>query len=283
MQQQAGEQEHADHQVQGQAEAVVGEVVDEIDGGQRDDQQAKNAAVIEALGAGLAGNERRRRVDQQLRRSHSGRSRHHRPVEQRCTDHQQGDDGQVEGGEQCVLDANGGGQHPATDTLQVRATGGQGQWHRARQAAMPDQKARIGCRHQQRVMHAPHLPRQRPGEHRTNHQAEAPVHPGGGHRYQGDEHDGLPRRAGNARQAVQQPGNRWRVGQRMTGDQHQGHLHGEGQQVPETAAPVLGHLRQALAGGEDAQRQYYQGQQHGEHEGRRQEALNQVDAQQRDP
>ncbi|MNJ59157.1 hypothetical protein D3C77_548240 [compost metagenome] len=132
---------------------------------------------------------------------------------------------------------------------------------------MPDQEAGVGRGHQQRVVDPLHLAGQGAGEHRADHQAEAPVDPAADQRHQGDHDDGLPGRAGHAGQAVELTVDDGSAGQGMAGDEDQRHLHGEAEQGPEAAAPVLHHAWQGLVGGEHAGDQHGKGEQCGEYEG----------------
>lgn len=143
---------------------------------------------------------------------------------------------------------------------------------------MPDQKARVGRGHQQRVVDACDLARQGTGEHCADHQAEAPVDPAAHQCHQGDHDDRLARRARDRGQAVELTVDDRRAGQGVAGDEDQRHLHGEAEQCPEAAAPVLDHGRQRLAGGSHAGDQHAQGEQGGKDEGRGQVLLYQAHA-----
>ena len=212
---------------------------------QRDHDQTEDAAVVQTLGSGFPWDVAWLGLFQQRRIDHFRRLRLHGPVQQRQAHHQHGDDDQVVGGEQRLADADGLGQRATGHLLQIGAAAGQRQRNRAGKAAVPDQEAGVGRGHQQRVVDAAHLARQRAGEHRADHQAETPVDPGTGQRHQGHQDDGLARRLRDARHAVEQAVDRRRPCQGMAGDQDQRHLHGKGQQVPEAVAPVLRHGRQA--------------------------------------
>ncbi len=244
VQQQAAEQEDRNHHVQAEHEALAAEMVEQVDGSHGHQRQAEDAAVVDALGRGFAQRLFSGGFHQLGRVGDLGvLARMHGAVEQRQADEQQRDDGQVQRREQGFGDRYRFGQHARGHPRQVGSAAGQRQRHGAGKAAVPDQETRIGRRHQQRVVDALDLTGQRAGEDGADHQAEAPVHPAADQRHQGDHDDRLTRRAGHAGQAVELAVDQGGTGQRVTGDEDQRHLHGEAEQGPEAAAPVLHHGR----------------------------------------
>ena len=113
---------------------------------------------------------------------------------------------------------------------------------------MPDDEARIGRGHEQAVVDLD-LAREFLGEKRAHDEAEAPVDPACGQRDEAHQQDRAARAAGEAREFSEKLFHDRRRGHHVAGDQHQEHLHGEGQERPETIAPDLDHLqgRGALA------------------------------------
>ena len=102
-----------------------------------------------------------------------------------------------------------------------------------RQAGVPDHKAGIGGGNQQGIIHIPYPAGHSLGQQGAGNQAKAPVEPAADGGHEGGNQD-------CALFVVSQGGNRCqRLLARLGGGhggaqhQHQGHLHGEGQQAPE--------------------------------------------------
>ena len=117
------------------------------------------------------------------------------------------------------------------------------QRRRSAQALRPDaadaEEARCG---QRAVVDAPHAPRDLERQHGAEHEAEAPVDPGGHQREERHERHGAARRFGPRRNHPDEAPHRTRRGQHVARDDDERHLERERNQLPEAAAPRVDHL-----------------------------------------
>ena len=83
----------------------------------------------------------------------------------------------------------------------------------------------------------------------AEHHTDAPVDPIGDAGNEQNQHNGGKRGIGHISQAMQGTLDRRRSGDHRTGDHNQGHLHGEGQQVPEALHPGVHQAELTFGGG----------------------------------
>ena len=104
-------------------------------------------------------------------------------------------------------------------------------------------QAQVGGGYEETVVNPLLLARHEAHENRRTDDAQAPVDPGQAHRHKGHHGDGALVAFGNAGQAVEKPAENRGGGQDVARHDDQAHLHAEGEQHPETAAPVLDELK----------------------------------------
>ena len=102
-----------------------------------------------------------------------------------------------------------------------------------------------------RSRHPPgNFPDQQPGKD----QGQSPGNQRTEHGQEGDESNGAPGRLGHPRQPPDQPGHRRGAGDHKAADNDQGHLHGEGNQNPETLPEDLHQLEGLFPQGQAAEK-----------------------------
>ena len=123
-----------------------------------------------------------------------------------------------------------------------------GQRDRARQTGVPDDKAGIGRGDEQTVVHIADTAGDFLGQQGAGDEAEAPVQPAADDGHKGGDENGALLVLGGRGDSAQEPLKDLGGGHGGAQHQNQGHLHREGQQIPETAgvAPRLDHGDRAL-------------------------------------
>nr|WP_245968485.1 hypothetical protein [Salinisphaera halophila] len=123
---------------------------------------------------------------------------------------------------------------------------------------MPDDEAGIGTGDQQAVIHALDTAGEFTRENRAHDQADAPVEPGDHQRHEADRDHRAYRRAGDGGDTRDQAHEQRRLGDGEAGDQHQRHLHGKAEQVPEAVLPEAEHRDRAVALKDHARGEHHQ-------------------------
>ena len=169
---------------------------------------------------------------------------------------------------------NGLGQRRLVYNTQelLAALGGHLQGDGAGEAGVPDDETGVGGGDQQGIVHIIDAAGHLFGQQGAHDEAEAPVQPAaeGGHR--GNHHDGAHLALGKAGNGVEDLFADLGGGQSGTQHQHQGHLHGEGQQAPHAvaalalAAPGPNHLPGTLLRAQARGDEDHDGQDDGEQE-----------------
>ncbi len=225
------------------------------------DQQAQQAAVVQAVCQRLLVAQQPLGAGRGFRLGHGGRVQLHHflallgvhgGIEQRQRD-QHGQAGQQDGrGEDRLRERD-----QAHGALEGMALGGDEHGDRRREAQAVHREARVGRRDDQRIVHALHLQCQLARHDAADHQAEAPVQVAAHAAHDGRDDDGLARRAHARGDAVEEAVHDGRGREHVAHHQDHGHLRREGQQAPEALAPVLHH-------GVDRAALHPEGQRHGE-------------------
>ena len=164
---------------------------------------------------------------------------------------------------------HGGGDGGLIDHAAEVLAGHQIQGDGAGQTGVPDDKAGVGGGDQQGIVHGGHPAHDLLGQQGADNQAEAPVQPAADGGHEGGDQNGLLVVVAQTGHSAQRLFAGLGGGHGRAEDQHQGHLHGEGQQIPEAAllvAPLGDDLNGAHAGGAHGAHEYHEGQDDGEQE-----------------
>ena len=265
MEQQAQEQEDHVHDVQTQREAVLHEVVHDVDEAKDHGDDPQDLGVLQLFSGGI-------QLVLLLRLVHQQRGIHgdgtillgmHGVVDE---GHQHQNDAahdEVHGVEHRLGDGGLIGH------LAEGLAGHQIQGDGAGQTGVPDHEAGVGGGDQQRVVHGGHAAHDLLGQQSADDQTKAPVQPAADGGHEGGDQNGLLLIVAKACYGAQRL---------LTGlggchggaeDQHQCHLHGERQQIPEAALLIapLGDDRDGThAGGAHRRHEDDEGQDDGEQE-----------------
>ena len=265
MEQQAQEQEDHVHDVQTQCEAVLHEVVHDVDEAKDHGDEPQDLGVLQLLSGGIQLVLLLRLVHQQSRVDGDGavlvgvhgivHQRHH---QQDGTAHDE-----VHGME------HGGGDGCLIGHLTEGLAGHQIQRDGARQTGVPDHEAGVGGGDQQGIVHGGHAAHDLLGQQRADDQAEAPVQPAADGGHEGGDQNGLLLIVAQPCHGAQRLLAGLGGGHGGAEDQHQSHLHGERQQIPEAAlliAPLGDDVDGAHAGGAHGTDKHHEGQDNGKQE-----------------
>ena len=139
----------------------------------------------------------------------------------------------------------------------------------AGQTGVPDHEAGVGGGDQQRIVHGGYAAHDLLGQQSADDQSEAPVQPAAEGGHEGGDQNRLLFVVAQTRHRAQRLLAGLGRGHGGAEDQHQRHLHGEGQQIPEAAlliAPLGDDLDGAHARGAHGAHKYHKRQDDGEQE-----------------
>ena len=263
VEQQTQEQEDHVHDVQTQGKAVLHEVIDDVHEAEHHGDGPQDLGVLQLFSRGIHSVHALLLVHQQGGVHGDGMVLVgvHGVVDE---GHQHQDDAahdEVHGVEYRLGD--GSLVHHAAEVL----AGHQIQRDRAGQAGVPDDEAGIGRGDQQGVIHSGHTAHHLFGQQSADDQTEAPVQPAADSGHERGHQNGLLVIMAESGHGAQRLLAGTGGGHSGAEHQHQRHLHGESQQIPEAAlgiAPLGDDLDGAHAGGAHGGHEYDQGQDDGE-------------------
>lgn len=274
--QDAQEQEDAVHDVQIEVEALLDEVVHNIDEAHDAHDGPQDLAVLDLLSGGLDLVLAFFLVHQQVGINGDGvlPVGVHGVVDEGHGDQDDQAHNQVHGVENGL---GGGGvellDHGTGGVLNhVAVLAAQGQGNGAGQAGVPDHEARVGGGNEQGIVYVAHALGDLLGQQSTHDEAEAPVQPAADGGHHSGNHDGAHPVLGQTSNGAQDLLADLGGGQGGAQHQHQGHLHGECQQVPHTelgialASPSPDHINWTHSGADHSGDEHHNGQDDGEQE-----------------